>query len=47
MKKKIGKKTTFQITEKEKDFLSNKAEDMNVSISALIRGIIRLNKEKV
>lgn len=46
MKKKIGSKTTFQLTESQRDILYATAEQFEVSAAALVRGLIRINKLK-
>lgn len=44
MRKAIGKKTTFQVTVEQKNFIENVAEQWKVPAAALIRGIIRVKK---
>lgn len=45
MRKVIGKKTTFQVTEEQKAFIEQTADRLDVPMAALIRGIIRIKKE--
>lgn len=45
-KKKKVKRTTFQVTDNQKQFTVNTAASMEIPEAALIRGLIRFHKEK-
>ncbi len=45
-KRKIGKKTTFQVTENQKQFTVSQAAALEIPEAALVRGLIRYHKER-